>query len=307
MLPPDDADELTWLLFRQDDVITWWQARQFLSEAALRHRVRSGRWRQVHERTYVTHTGPLGRRQRLWIAVLAGGPGAMIAGGTALGEYGLRRYQGSGIHLLLPARRRPRDLPSGVVAHRTSVLAAADIHQAGAPPRTMPARSVVDAAQWAGSDDFACAIVAAAFQRGLVTAAEIDAVLARLSRARRRAVIAAATEDAAGGAHSLAEVRYARLNRRYGLPEPARQQVRLDRAGRRRYLDVYYDEWQIHVEIDGGQHDDPLHQWADMKRQNEIWIPGDRILRFPAFLLRRRPDEVFAQVRRALMAAGWRP
>jgi hypothetical protein len=255
----------------------------------------------------VSHNGPAGHPQRLWIAVLAAGRDAVIAGGTALGEDGLQRYRGSGIQVLLPAQRRPRDLPPGVRVHRTTELPAGDVHRAGAPPRTMPARSVVDAAQWAGSDDYACAIVAAAFQRGLVTAAEIHAVLDRLPRARRRSVIAAAADDAAGGAHSLAELRYARLNRKYGLPEPTRQKVRLDPAGRRRYLDAYYDEWQVHVEIDGGQHDDPLHQWADMKRQNEIWIPGDRLLRFPAFIVRRRPDEVFAEVRRALMAAGWRP
>jgi very-short-patch-repair endonuclease len=120
-------------------------------------------------------------------------------------------------------------------------------------------------------------------------------------------VIARAADDAAGGAESLAELRYARLNRKYGLPEPTRQKVRLDPAGRRRYLDVYYDQWRVHVEIDGGQHNDPRHQWADMKRQNEIWITGDRVLRFPAHAVRRRPDEVFAQVRAALVAAGWRP
>jgi hypothetical protein len=307
MLPPDDADPLTWLLFRQEDVITWQQARQFLTEAALRHRVRSGRWRNVHPRIYVAHTGAVGHRQRLWIAVLAAGDDAVIAGGTALGEEGLQRYRGCGIQVLLPARRRPRELPPGVRVHRTAVLPPEDVHRVGAPPRTMPARSVVDAAQWAGSDDFACAIVAAAFQRGLVNATDIHAVLGRLPRAHRRSVIATAADDAARGAHSLAELRYARLNRRYGLPEPTRQKVRLDPAGRRRYLDVYYDEWGVHVEIDGGQHNDPRHQWADMKRQNEIWIPGDRQLRFPAFIVRRRPDEVFTQVRDGLMTAGWRP
>jgi hypothetical protein len=198
-----EAHELTRLLFRQDDVITWRQARRFLSEAALRHRVRSGRWRRVHGRIYVTHTGTIGHEQRLWIAALAAGRGALIAGGTALGAYGLNRYEGPGVHVLLPARRRPADLPPGVVAHRTTVLPAEDVHRTAAPPRTMPARSVVDAAQWARSEDDACAVVAAAFQRGLVTAGDIHAVLGRLPRARRRSVISAAAEDAAGGAHSL--------------------------------------------------------------------------------------------------------
>jgi hypothetical protein len=306
MLPPDDADELTWLLFRQRGVITWRQARRFLSESALRHRVRSGRWRRVHHRVYLTHTGTVTHEQWLWIAALAAGRGAVIAGGTALGEYGLHRYEARGVHVLLPAPRQPEDLPPGVVLHRTAVLPAEHVHRTASPPRTLPARSVVDAAQWARSDDAACAVVAAAFQRGLVTAEEIHAVLGRLPRARRRSVIAAAANDAAGGAESLAELHYARRNRKYGLPKPSLQKERLDAAGRRRYLDVYYDEWQVHVEIDGGQHKDPRHQWADMKRQNQLWVPGDRLLRFPAFVVRNRPDEVFAQVRAALLEAGWR-
>jgi hypothetical protein len=306
-LPSDDADELTWLLFRQDDVVSYEQARRFLSEAALRHRIDTGRWRRVHRRIYVAHSGPVGPAQRLWIATLAAGQGAVIAGGTALDGYGLHRHAGPGIHLLVPANRQPRTVPRGVIVHRTTVLPAEDVHAMAAPPRTMPPRSVVDAAAWAGSDDTACAIVAAAFGRHLVTQEEILAVLDRLPRTRRRSVIMSAARDAAGGSHSLAELDYLRLSRRFGLPEPSRQVVRRDGSGRRRYLDVYYEQWGVHVEIDGAQHNDPRHQWADMKRQNELWIKGDRVLRFPAHLARHRPAELFDQVRAALIAAGWRP
>jgi hypothetical protein len=49
-------------------------------------------------------------------------------------------------------------------------------------------------------------------------------------------------------------------------------------------------------------------QWAaDLRRQNDVWIAGDRILRFAAFDLRTRPDAVAAQLRAALEAAGWCP
>ena len=34
---------------------------------------------------------------------------------------------------------------------------------------------------------------------------------------------------------------------------------------------------------------------------------GDRILRFPAWLVRAHPADVAAQVRAAVVAAGWRP
>jgi very-short-patch-repair endonuclease len=305
VIPTDDSGRLEWLLFHQDDVISWGQARHFFSESALRHRARAGHWRQVHPRVYVTHSGPVSREQRLWVAVLAAGRGAVLAGGTALAEYGLHRYEEPGVHLLLPARRQPRRVPPGVIVHRTTVLPRADVHRMALPPRTMPARSVVDAAQWAGSDDDARGLVAAAFQRRIVTLDEMTAVLDRLPRARRRAVIASAAADAAGGSHSLAELDYLRLNRRYRLPEPTRQVWRRDASGRSRYLDVYYEKYHLHVEIDGEQHTDARQRWADMKRQNEVWIAGDRVLRFPAWLVRARPDEVFAQIRAALIAGGY--
>jgi hypothetical protein len=43
------------------------------------------------------------------------------------------------------------------------------------------------------------------------------------------------------------------------LPEPSRQVVRRDAGGRRRYLDTLFQQWGVHVEIDGGQHLEPRH------------------------------------------------
>ncbi|WP_329102357.1 endonuclease domain-containing protein [Micromonospora sp. NBC_01699] len=77
--------------------------------------------------------------------------------------------------------------------------------------------------------------------------------------------------------------------------------------GRVRYLDVYYEDWGVQVEIDGGQHLEIRTYWADMARQNALWTAGDRLLRFPAWLIRDRPHEAIAQVRQALLAAGWQP
>jgi very-short-patch-repair endonuclease len=116
----------------------------------------------------------------------------------------------------------------------------------------------------------------------------------------------AAVADASGGAESIAEVDFARLCRRGRLPEPSRQAVRVDAAGRRRYRDVYFDTWGLHVEIDGAQHMEVRSWYADMRQQNEIVIAGERLLRFPAWMIRHKPDEVLDQVGAALRAAGWR-
>jgi hypothetical protein len=48
-----------------------------------------------------------------------------------------------------------------------------------------------------------------------------------------------------------------------------------------------------------------LHNyWADARRQNELVLGGDHILRFPSVAIRLEPDVVVAQLRAAGMAFG---
>src|SRR5262249_29713705 len=208
------------------------------------------------------------------------------------------------IHVLLPAGRHENDPPTGVVAHRTRHLSDVDVIRSGLP-RTMAARSLVDAARWTANEDDARAIIAAGFQQRLVGGGDHPRVLDRLSPVRRGALIARTAADAAGGSHSLAELDYLSLTRRAGLPEPSRQHVRQDATGRRRYLDVWYDEYRVHVEIDGGHHLEVRAAWGDMTRQTELWVAVARVLRVPAWLVRTQPATVVKQVRAALEAGGW--
>ncbi|GAA5181254.1 DUF559 domain-containing protein [Rugosimonospora acidiphila] len=305
-LPVDDADPLAWLLFAQNGVVTRQQSLEHLTEKALEHRVRSGRWQHVHRAVYLAHSGEITVEQEEWIAVLATGPRSYLAGLTAANRYGLRGYRTDHVHVLLPAGRRADRPPPGVIVHRSRVLGDPDV-VAARPPISRHVRALVDAAQWAPDDDRARAIIAAGYQQRLVFGSEVPELLARLPTARRRRLIARTAADASGGSHSIAEVDYLRLCRRYRLPPPSRQVERTDRAGRRRYLDAVHEPWGVHVEVDGGQHTDATAWWADMRRQNDLWIPGDRVLRFPAWVVRERPGEVAAQVRAALSSAGWRP
>jgi very-short-patch-repair endonuclease len=149
-------------------------------------------------------------------------------------------------------------------------------------------------------------IIAAGFQQRLVAAGDIEAILARLTRVRRRGLIREAAADAAAGAHSLPEVELVKALRQARLPLPRLQVRRRDAAGGTRYLDGYYEDYGIHVEVDGGQHLEPRTYWQDMDRQNKLWISGDRVLRFPSWVVRHQPEEVVGQIRAALLAAGWR-
>lgn len=315
-IPSDSAGELEWLCYTQAGVVTWRQAADLLGAGAVRHQVATGRWRRLCRGVLVTVTGQLGVDQHRWIAVLAAGPGAVLAGLAAARADGLRRVDGQrrdAIDVLVPVQRRPaqllRRLPPelpAVFVHRTTHLPRQD-RQVGRPPRTTIARSLVDAAQWAVTDDEARSYIAAGCQQKLVLPEEILAVLERMPKLRRRSLVRQTAADAAGGAESLAEIDLVRLCRRFGLPVPNRQERRRDASGRVRYLDAYWPEFGLHVEVDGAHHLE-VGQWeADMRRQNEVWVRGDRILRFSGFQVRRRPAEVADQIRRALIAAGWTP
>jgi very-short-patch-repair endonuclease len=116
----------------------------------------------------------------------------------------------------------------------------------------------------------------------------------------RGALIRATVADIAGGAQALSELDFCRLTRRYRLPEPSRQVLRRDSAGRARWLDAYWEHARLVAEVDGLWHMDAAAWWADMRRDNDLTLSGYQVLRFPAFAVRDHPDLVARQIADAL-------
>ncbi|MEU4688592.1 hypothetical protein [Actinoplanes sp. NPDC023714] len=308
--PNGDASEFDWLAFEQSGVLTRTQAEALLGRHPVHRHLELGRWRTICRNLLLTHNGPMHPEQQLWVAVLTAGPGALLAGrssATAGGVVGLRREP---IQVLIPAPRNrtgnaerlPPDMPE-IQIFRTARLPQSHC-RTGRPPRTTQARSVVDAAAWAEGDDEARTIVVSACQQRRVTPEEIGRVLDVFPRIKRHRLIARTIADIAGGALSLAEVDFVTLCRKFELPAPKLQQRRRDAAGRNRFLDAYWPEFRLHVEVDGAYHVVDEQWAADMIRQNDVWIKGDRILRFPASLIRSRPDVVALQLQQAMNAAA---
>ncbi len=71
------------------------------------------------------------------------------------------------------------------------------------------------------------------------------------------------------------------------------------------YLDVYFDDYTLVVEIDGIQHAIGLGQVDDALRQNELSLGADTVLRIPLLGLRLQPAEFIAQLSRGLRDRGW--
>ena len=233
--PPGLAD----VLRQQDGVVGTASARRWMSRQELRWRVTSGRWQRPCHGIVVAHSGPITRKQRLWVAVLWGGEGAVLAGLTAAKLDGLEGFSRSGfadrpIHLLVPACRSiGRKPPPGisVSVHYSTAMTPDDVHPRREPRRTRVARSLVDAAAWMGSDRGAQAVLAAGVQqrlaRGRATCWRSWPANRRLPR---RAMISATLDDIAGGAQALSELDLIRLVRCHRLPEPDRQARRRDCA-----------------------------------------------------------------------------
>jgi len=281
-------------------VLTASSAIGLLGAAAVRWRVTSGRWQRPHRGVLVTHSGPVSGTEALWVALFAHGPQAVLGGLTAARLDGLTGFQDQAIHLVVPAARPVRSRVPGVIVHRSRVLGAEGVHPLRQPPRTRLARSLLDAAAWARSDDAARSILAAGVQQRLTRADHLTAVLGRFPTIRRRALLASTLADIAGGAQALSELDFARLARRYSLPEPDRQVMRVDAHGQRRWLDAFWDKARLVVEVDGLWHMEAAAWWADMRRDNDLIISGLRVLRFPAFAVRDNPGIVAGQIRAAL-------
>lgn len=71
------------------------------------------------------------------------------------------------------------------------------------------------------------------------------------------------------------------------------------------YLDAYFDDYGLVVEIDGVHHLMGQNPVDDALRQNGLMLDGDAVLRIPLLGLRLQPQRFLAQLARALRDRGW--
>ncbi len=143
-------------------------------------------------------------------------------------------------------------------------------------------------------------------QQRIATVADISVALDAVRRHQRRRFLRAVLADIADGVQSMGELDFARLCRSAGLPEPDRQVVRRGPRGRA-YLDAYWDEWGVVVEIEGIHHEWESNQVGDTLRQNELTLRSDAVLRVPVVGLRDQAGPYLEQLRTLLIRRGWQP
>ena len=111
------------------------------------------------------------------------------------------------------------------------------------------------------------------------------------------------------GAESRPETLVRLAIRQAGLPEPEVNVIISD--GRGQLIgrgDLVYRQWRIIVEYDGEQHRTDRRQFdRDVVRLHDFAAHGWRVIRIVGRSFFGNPAECMERVRRALVAAGWRP
>jgi len=290
------------LALQQGDVVSRRQVYLLgVSRAQVRAQLRARRWGRVGRQSLVTHGGPLPELGRHWAAVFEAGPRAFIDGASALRLAGLKGFDVDRIRVSVP-RGTKIYRAAGLNIRQTRRWCRDDMEPRGVP-RTRPAVAAVRAALWAATDKQAALVLTMTVQQGLATAESIGKEMLKVRRDRRRGLVQAVILDLLGGVRSLGELDVARECRRRRLPEPSRQVVRRGRNGHY-YLDVYWDEWGLVVEIDGIQHAWASHVVGDAIRHNDLTLEGLTVLRLPLLGLRVERDAFFAQIEHALASRG---
>jgi Transcriptional regulator, AbiEi antitoxin len=270
---------VTWLelLDFQSRVVGRRQAvRLGVSQTAIVRRSKSGAWQRLHRGTYATFTGEPSRDALLWAALLRAGPGAVLSNETAAEVHRLTDKPAPKIHITVPASHDPgRRAPiRGVVIHRSRNVASEPLPP-WQLPRTPIAETVLDLIESAATTDDAFAWLTQAIGRDLANAGMLTAALATRKRMRRRSWLAEALADVADGVMSPIELRYVRdVERAHGLP-PAKRQARRDLDGGVRYLDNFYEAFQLCVEIDGRLSHPPEQKWRDADRDSDNLFRDD--------------------------------
>jgi hypothetical protein len=301
----DIPDECRGLIMVQRGVLGRDQAIDAgLSGTSIATLLRTNKWQRLHRGVYATFTGTPDLEALVWAALVRAGPGSMVSHTTAAGLFGFAGLsRGPPIHVTVPWDRRPRQL-SGIIVHRTR-HAGLVRHPYLLPPQTRIEATVLDLVEDADTIEDAFAWICRAVGKGLTNADRLHREIWRRDNVRWRAMILESLGDVERGVRSSLEYRYVRgVERAHGLPEAGRQ-VRVVRSGRPCYLDNFYAEWLVGVELDGLVAHPPGERWRDFRRDNAGAADGIMTLRYGWADVTGRPCEVAGQVAAVLRRRGW--
>lgn len=303
---PEHAElhtELMRLARKQHGVISRTQAAQSgLSKNAIRHRLESKRWEQVVENVFRLEGAADSWLQRLMIACLAWGDGAVVADMAAAVMWKLQDGS-TPVTLIVPPGRRRADAPGTV---RRTALPAHDVVAKYGIPVTSPARTLIDLAAFQ-PEPFVEECLDVALRRGLTSIGHLKwrfkqqrtagiSVMRRLVMERERGAVPM----------SKFETRLFRLIREAGLPLPVRQHpIHTPEGTLVGVVDFAYPNVKLVIEADSFEWHSGRKEFVhDRIRGNRLVAMGYRVLRVTWTQLINDPDGVIAAIRAGFAAAS---
>lgn len=290
------ADRQRFVLARRQLTALGW------SDGQIAHEIEIGRWQVPARGVVVLHTGTPEPVQRLWIGVLYAGSGAVLSHLTAAREAGVRWVGDERIHVLTPKGDLVPAL-KGYCFHQTRRPYRQWLTPiAGAPPRLPVEHAVLMTAERDRSVRRAIGLLARSVQQQVTTAERLQLTIPTIHKLRNKSHFRLALGDIAGGAQSFAEIDLGVLCADAGLAAPSRQVIRLDKDGRRRFLDAEWrrrDGQRIVLEVDGSFHLQVENWWNDMRRERRVVLGSGIVLRCSTVELRLSPSDVIEDLREA--------
>ena len=265
-----------------------------LTEAAVEHRVRSGRLFRLHRGVYAVGHTAVDLPGRDLAAVLACGPEALLSHQSAGARIEVTPAWRGPVHVLAPGRHQHR----GVVVHQSRRLAPEDRAVRDGIPVTSAVRTLVDLADVLRPKAFERAL-AQADVRGLVTGEQLRELPARAHGRRGAHQLARIFSVALLTRSELEELFLAVIEPR-GIPQPL-----VNRRVHGYEVDCHWPAARLVVELDGYAFHRTRYSFeADRERDAALLAAGWRVMRITARKLTERPGQAAKQVELALAAGA---
>ncbi len=286
---------------QEGNVARWQLLAAGVSDRAIGSRLRRGFLVRVRSGVYTV--GPRRRtfRARCWVAVLVGGPHAVLSHLAALCLWGVRKAQPSVIDVTCPERHRAGD---GIRFH-VETLPADEVTGELGLPVTTAVRSVFDASRYLQPAQTEAAVnEIEALQ--LWSAYSLLDLLRRHPRRPGGAVlrgILGAERIGKTRVHEGTETEFVAFLDAHGLPRGKTNRTIGD--GPTRYeADTIWEDRMVNVELDSRWHETLRARAKDRRRDRELAAQGWTVIRLTSADLRLDPEGVAATLRELLGGDG---
>ena len=300
---PMDDNAVARIATIQHSLVSRSQALQLgFTDRAIKVRLNTGRWLELHDAVYSIAGAPDTWDQRHLAACMAVGPGAAVSHRSAAAIHGLWSRRGDLTEITVPRDTSPE--LDGVTVHRLADLTERWTTTVNGLIVTSPARTLVDVGAVMTIGNVGRMLDRAIGTRVLTLR---EAEFARMAVARRgrsgAGVVRRLLAERMDGpvAESTLQARMVTLLQRHAVPLPVLEHTILDgRGGFVGRVDFAYPEIKYAIEVDGFAAHTGLREFRhDRVRQNEIVDLGWLVHRFTWSEVDALSQRVAARVRAA--------